>query len=214
MRKLLFLFTLSFLSLSLFSQEQGSSKSDFPFHRHQFQFGVGDPVFANLFNPYFYDYNNSFYYYYDSWFNADEYTRWWATTPALTAQYQYRFNKWFWLGGMVSYQGTYFQRNNSFTEEKIGISRKHSITIMPAVRFSWVNKKIVTLYSGVALGVSFMFSLNEPGNYSQFQPYIAFQITGVGVEVGKKWYGFAEVGAGFKGIVCAGFGFRFNAKKD
>ncbi|MDL2308723.1 hypothetical protein LJC68_05585 [Bacteroidales bacterium OttesenSCG-928-B11] len=212
MRKLVYLGILLFLSVSLFSQEQGNSKSDFPFYRHEFQFGLGDPSFSSQFvpDPCCYGfYNNN-----TSWFANDEYVRWDVLTPVVTVQYKYRLKKWLWLGGMLSYHGSYFQRNDVLTDERIGVSRIHSIAIMPAVRFSWLNKKIVTLYSGVALGAAFSFAVNEPRDCFNIDPYFVLQLTYVGVEVGKKWFGFAEIGTGYKGFASAGFGFRFNAKNN
>lgn len=212
MRYSLFLFIFSFLSFPLFSQEQSSSKSDFPFHRHEFQFSFGDPVFPTQFTSDLYYYAS--YNHHESWFSNDEYIRWEVYTPAMTVQYKYRLKKWLWLGGMISYQGSFFQLNDVISDERIGITRAHSFAIIPSIRFSWLNKKIVTLYSGVALGAALSFVNNKPDDRLDIDPHFAFQLTYVGVEVGKKWFGFTEIGTGYKGFISAGFGFRFNANKD
>lgn len=202
-----------FLSASLFSQKQDVEKKITHFHWHELQFAFGDPFYSSMLNYFYYDpyYANTQY-----WFSEDTYTKWWAKTPAITALYRYRFRKWFWMEGMLSYQGSYFQNNNLITDERISISQQHCITIMPAVRFSWLNKKIVTLYSGVAFGATFLFHVNDPWSNSKlnFKLRPALQFTAIGVEVGKKWFGFAELGYGNKGIVAAGFGFRFYSKND
>ena len=42
--------------------------------------------------------------------------------------------------------------------------------------------------------------------------YCAFDLKFLGLSVGRKWFGFMELGYGSRGVINAGFGYRFNAK--
>ena len=81
---------------------------------------------------------------------------------------------------------------------------------MPSVRFTYLNRPWVRLYSSVDVGVGFFLSSTggsdgESGNKALF----AFNITPIGVSVGKKFYGLFELNAGYDAIVKVGIGARF-----
>ncbi|MCR4966000.1 MAG: hypothetical protein K6A41_10140 [Bacteroidales bacterium] len=88
-------------------------------------------------------------------------------------------------------------------------------TVMPSVRFTYLNRPWVRLYSGAEIGVGYLFNKNqdfskddseeEKGN--NFFP--AFNVNVFGVNVGKKFYGLFELNAGFESIVKVGIGARF-----
>ena len=99
---------------------------------------------------------------------------------------------------------------------------------MPDVRFSYLNRPHVTLYSGLSIGL-----LLTRGNYyrgtvyddiwfsvvpeDSFYPekihtsvFSAFQLTAFGVKAGgNHWFGSFELGAGIKGFVNLGVGYEF-----
>lgn len=94
------------------------------------------------------------------------------------------------------------------------------ISIMPAVKLQWFNKKVVGMYSKVALGASIMavpktIDVEVDGQHQtesmDRMPSIApaFQINPICLEVGgDKIRGFLEAGWGMQGLVMGGL--RFN----
>ena len=77
------------------------------------------------------------------------------------------------------------------------------------------------MYSSFGLGLAIYiddtyysdkFYTTKTRNYDETSYAPAFHLTAVGIHVGKKWYGFAELGFGYKGIIQAGFGYNFNSK--
>ncbi len=175
--------------------------------RHELQFGIGDHVmYMNEV------YDNYYYYYHErdvNWFDSDVYTKTRMYTPAFSATYHYRLLKWLSIGGFFSYAGAFATKENIITEENISC-KDHFIAIAPSIRFTYLNRKYVTLYSGLAVSMTWQFSVDDAG----MKPwtYVRGQLTGIGVSVGQKWFGFTELGYGNKGIVTAGFGYRFNSK--
>lgn len=219
------------LTLSLNAQEEPSWKETLP--RHDFQFGIGDPALLSygvgdvlLYNLNCNSAHCGYGYYFggdaDSWFYNDVVNTLTFATPTLNFEYRYRFAKWFWFGGAVSYTGIFKQYKDRITKETLARTGMHYVSIMPSVRFSWLNTKYITLYSGLSLGCTIAFGREYwpdiPNNDIEYDLFsgVGFcgQLTAVGIQGGKNWYGFAEVGFGHQGFVKAGFGYKFNKKKS
>ena len=227
----LFLILAMGMAFSLHAQEEPSWKETLP--RHDVQFGLGDPsIMATgvgeylLFNLNCNSAHCGYDYYFggdaDSWFHNDVVNTLTFITPTINFEYRYRFAKWFWFGGAISYVDLHKQYKDRVTKETIASTNVHYISIMPSVRFSWLNQKYITLYSGLSfgctIGVGREYWPDLPDNNIDYDPFggVGFcgQLTAVGIQGGKNWYGFAEIGLGHQGIVKAGFGYKFNRKKS
>ena len=216
MKRIFLIITLVSLGLSLSAQEDTPSWKE-TLQRHDIQIGIGDPILPAIASGHYIIFRGC-YTDYDrtaaNWFSPDTYKGIYST-PNISIGYKYRLAKWFWLGATVSYTGMYDVNYDRVTNEKLSTQSDHIITIMPSVRFSWLNKKYVTLYSGLSLGYALDLyqrkSATDP--YTECSHGAGFQLTAVGVHVGRKWYGFTEVGIGFQGFIQAGFGYNFNSKK-
>ena len=193
------------LLAGLYAQEQPADWRQ-TMKRNEFSLSVGDPVFANWTR--FVDFSSAR----GSWLEIPTTTDVYTTLP-ITLSYRYRLLKWLWLGGDISYCGFFGTSRNIYTGEPMYRYRENTVCIMPAVRFSYLNREHVTLYSGFASGLKFGFSKA----YNEKQSYVRlpFQLTLFGVSAGSQsWFGFAEVGVGNEGFAKAGFGYRFNAKRQ
>lgn len=180
------------------------------FKRHEFTLGVGDPARVNYFRNRVGTLAN---YYPEVWLQNQVYFGNVYTSCPITLGYRFRVLKWLWVGGDVSYCGFFGAFKDRYTDQKVGDYRDHFISIMPAVRFSYLNRDHVTLYSGIAGGFALEYCKSYP-DYKAHNNHLAFQLTLFGVSAGnQRWFGFAELGCGFKGYVNAGFGFRFQTKK-
>jgi hypothetical protein len=104
---------------------------------------------------------------------------------------------------------------NDDNQKKQGDINVDSYGLMASGTFSYLNREYIQLYSGLSMGVglrresfdkestsSMMFESNSSTRF-------AYQITGIGVRLGGKLAGFAEVGYGYKGIVSTGIAYRF-----
>lgn len=233
MKRAILILMMVFLGWSSSAQDTLSWKQTL--QRHDIYFGIGDPLFAGLTNDRFpifskcgYGFfskcsNNQGPHYATDWFSPDTYSSGVMATPTISIGYKYRIVKWFWLGATVSYTGFFETIYDRVSNKKYSTLNSHILTIMPEVRFSWLNKKYVTLYSGIGLGVNFIF---DDVYYSENTAHIKAghrtdyvghsftgQLTFAGVHVGREWYGFTEIGIGTRGIIQAGFGYNFISKK-
>ena len=78
------------------------------------------------------------------------------------------------------------------------------LTVLPQAKFTWVNREMVRLYSSLGLGVT-------AGEFDGVSDcYLAGQAVLLGISVGRRLVGFAELGSGsmyMGGMI--GVGYRF-----
>ena len=83
-----------------------------------------------------------------------------------------------------------------------------ALYVLPTYRLYYLNKDMVRLYGNVSLGLTSYFNTDISG--SRYIPQVAFNISPIGVEVGRRWFGFAEIGLGT--VYCGvslGAGYKF-----
>ncbi|MCM1151194.1 MAG: hypothetical protein NC209_05520 [Alistipes sp.] len=138
------------------------------------------------------------------------------TDGAWSLSYDYRIKKWFDAGLTLSYYGEYGSSFRwSYRDEAwsyVGRNYDFCLTVMPLVRFTWVNRKWVRMYSTLGLGVSFEFGHDALDAMRFRETLVAFQFTPIGIAVGRSLFGFAEVGIGAQGCLMMGVGYKFKPK--
>ena len=80
-------------------------------------------------------------------------------------------------------------------------------SLLPNVKWNWMNLKVVSFYSRLGAGAS--FSRSEVGGESGKSTQFAFQVSPVGVEVGGRVAAYAEAGIGTSGCLLVGVRYRF-----
>lgn len=91
------------------------------------------------------------------------------------------------------------------------------ISVMPSVRFTYLNRPWVRLYSGVDLGACYLLNTSNFDSQKESQEsdnkssnfVFAFNVTPIGINVGKKFYGMVETNIGYEAFIKAGIGVRF-----
>lgn len=130
-------------------------------------------------------------------------------TGSLFAEYTFQAQKWLEVGANISYANIHYTSYDRITDAKLGTFSHDYVGLMLTARFNYLNKGIWRLYGQISLGAMCDITTNgNYGSYTQWSPN--FQLTFLGVSVGKKYYGFLEFPAiGSLGFVNAGFGIRF-----
>ena len=198
MKRIIFIVAILLSTLGLKAQK------DTTFYRHEVRASAGGAILATVFWTA------------ESWgdrrFDAALYAN-------VSFAYFYRPVKWFWVGGnFVNYAGDRIYYNmreyypdgrfRDFEKSKI----KYCAAIAPEIRFSYLNRKSVILYSALSGGIGW-----ENGYDFQYRKYPKkhgyFQITyfGFSCNFGKNRNGFigGELGIGFKDFLCIHGGYRF-----
>ena len=218
MRKigLLSVLLFSMFAVTFAQEEEQDWRQVFP--RNEFSLGIGDPAFANLQRGSIWE--KLLWCHFDryqsdtlgNWFDPGIYHSNYIATCPISLGYMYRLRKFLWLGGSVSYMGVFGKVFDARDDSFLYNHTETQIAFLPAVRFSYLNKKYVTLYSGLSTGFLLNFEKENGSTDVYFHP--TFQLTAFGVSVGRKFLGYTEVGVGYKGFITAGIGYRFNAKKN
>ena len=96
---------------------------------------------------------------------------------------------------------------------KYGDFSESHVTLAAEADYRWVKQEMVQLYTGLGLGYTFN---RETGTYNDTgetdvnsSGNFAFQITPVGLRVGRQLGFFTELGFGYKGILNFGLSYRF-----
>ena len=118
------------------------------------------------------------------------------------------FREWFYFGGSLIWSGGFIPVHYSPTHQRVSAFTSTNITIMPTVRFAWLRRGIVQLYSGVGLGLAIGY--NENLNYNETLANVAYDVTFIGLSVGRDLFGYIDISAGNRGVISAGIGYRFN----
>lgn len=211
MKKTFFTLMLALAVTAAFAQneEEPDWRTELP--RHEIGFCIGDPAIALLYRPSTFGWNNDGYTP-DDWFLDDKFYHGprYATCP-LTFHYMYRAAKFLWLGFDFSYMGVYSKLYREWDDAQFGWMNEHYLTLMPKIRFSYFNRKYVTMYSGISTGITVgLIEPEFPAGFLSVRVRPAVQATFYGISVGRTWYGFAEVGCGYNGFIRTGFGYHFN----
>ena len=127
-----------------------------------------------------------------------------VTIPALTLEYEHNVKRWLGLGvkGVVGFK--------THAERHVGTNKlftRHSYVVSSAMfnmRFSWLHRNYVSMYSSLGVGVT---SHNSTSGYTEVHPIV--DVTWVGLQVGRQVYGFAELGGFIGGCFRGGIGVRF-----
>lgn len=139
-----------------------------------------------------------------------------AKIPSVGLSYTYRAKRWCEVGAVVAYTGSFNKRYAVDGDYCVGSCKEHFLIVMPTVRFVWLRRDLVRMYSSVSLGIvgSWMrtnYDYTSPLCIGSLMP--AFEAIPIGLSVGRQVFGFAELGYSDRGWLNVGVGFRFNSKK-
>ena len=208
-------------------------------YRHEIKLEICDPYMLALFDRYFV-------YVYPRGLSPVEYRDnnllgfSYQISPLYALSTHFRVNKWFWFGMTVGYahindiesrspllDNTHGVEPPETNTGPICIRRYNAFIFMPELRFSYLNREHLTLYSGISIGITKFygkFTILNIAEEGPIHPYFttdehsnnaptlfaSAHITLIGLKLGwKHWFASAELGAGFKGIGSVGIGYEF-----
>lgn len=201
----------SFSKHRAIKQAQPHWSFDKSLYRHEFRFGVSDPLGFTYLRELFgsptilgepiYGISPTKYIF----------------TPVFSLDYHYRASKWFWLGLTAGYN-LYKEKGSGEPEHLTWQYKEHHFLIMPSLRFSYLNRPHLTFYSGLSVGFYIKHGreyrdddlLIRPITTDHNRVFSAFQLTAFGLKAGAKhWFGSFEAGFGIKGFANLGVGYEF-----
>jgi hypothetical protein len=128
-------------------------------------------------------------------------------------EYFYHFKPWLGVGVITTY-GQLVQDGYK-GDDKVGKKSNYYFTALPAVKFDWLRRDVIGLYSKLGAGVTMrretreFYGENAKHDTDKTDFHFNWQVSIIGVEVGKRLRGFAEGGFGEQGVLLAGLRYRF-----
>ncbi|MCR4736792.1 MAG: hypothetical protein K5846_01365 [Bacteroidales bacterium] len=192
--------------------------------RHEIKFDVCDPTGVMLFDRYFVFIYPEGMYPNHAWRSPS-----FRTTPVFSLSSHYRVAKWFWVGLSLSYAYYTDQQSHLYESGVTGLCERkfHTYAIMPDIRFSYLNRPNVTLYSALSVGMASFFGETNSSNLTypehrhpwfsdalnrDHEPslFSMLHVTLFGLKASyKHFFGSLELGAGYKGLGSIGVGYEF-----
>ena len=150
------------------------------------------------------------------WFGEDCYGCFDVVSPALSLSAHHQLKRWLQLGFLSAFQIQEGGRYDRPTGERLGNLSKAHFFLAPSVRFTYLNFKYFSMYSGVSAGLQ----LTHREGYDALPEYADYPVDGwqltdfghltfLGMRWGNRMYGSVELGYGARGIFSAGVGCRF-----
>ena len=140
------------------------------------------------------------------------------SSGALCLGADYVFARWFALSADLSATVVWHDVCDGVSGHKTGTKSGVVLCLMPQAKFIYLNRPTVRLYGKLGLGVVKYFGFDRR-NWDSVDGDVQFydnsftpgiQSAPFGIELGRKFFGFAEIGVGtlYRGI-SAGLGYKF-----
>ncbi len=135
------------------------------------------------------------------------------TSGGYALSYMYSPVKWFSVGLYAGYVCQWETTHLRATKAVVSkISERH-LMLVPTARFTYLNRPLVRLYSSIGVGVGFCRerTRNVDGHIeaNRNERFCPAEVTILGVSVGRRLFGFAELSTGSMGVCAAGIGYKF-----
>ncbi len=132
----------------------------------------------------------------------------------LTFNYQYHFTKKHSIGFTASWLGRYITNYTSKlrTNEVINTKGWENIfTLCVNYRFTYYHKNTISLYTGIHVGFGLKFIEQKLLFITEKSIYLmpGIQVTGFGIEAGKRHCYVGELGFGSQGVIKMGYRYKF-----
>ena len=149
-----------------------------------------------------------------------------AKTGNIFATYRYCINKRLDLGltlGMEALSLSHYTHPDLGAPQLLGKYKASITTIAAEIKLVYCEGKVVQFYGFIGMGARYfqekqteyaaagIYPQNSDLQVTPF--FVNTQWTPLGLRVGKRFYGFAELGVGYKGLLNVGVCYRMDKKK-
>lgn len=131
---------------------------------------------------------------------------------SLSLLWSMRVGRSWEVGTTLSYAAFYDGLWRNSDNRKVGTLREYNLSLIPSVRYLWMNRSRFRLYSGLEAGVQ--LGLRHGFFEEQLRSRVVGtgQVTFLGLTVGRKFFFTTELGVGCRGVLNAGFGWWLDSK--
>lgn len=130
-------------------------------------------------------------------------------SPSISLSYHYDLNSHWAAGAYMGYAGCYQNMHNNAGGSPLSKYRDHYLFILPTMRLYYMYRPAVRLYGEMGFGAYIRWKKDFGEDSYSCHMDACGQITVFGISVGKKVFGFGELGYGILGVCRFGIGYRF-----
>lgn len=141
------------------------------------------------------------------------------TLGAIGVGFDYAVCKWFSVSMDLALTSFWRDRFDAVSNTSVGTDKAFAFYLLPRAKFMYLNHRTVRLYASFGAGAVFYNGFDKLSYRYEDSSGVHFvdhslracaQITPIGVEFGRKLFGFAELGAGSLYVgMQAGIGYKF-----
>lgn len=125
---------------------------------------------------------------------------------SISAEYFYKTKPWLGVGGIVAYGNS--KKDIFIAGTKSDQYKNNYFTVMPAVKFDWLRREHIGLYSKLGIGAT--IRTMKYNDSSDSEVHVNWQVSALGFEFGSPSFrGFVELGFGEQGTALAGLRYKF-----
>lgn len=189
-------------------QAQKASTTNNPYPKHEFSIGIGYyTTHSNLGGTPVMELDKSIP---AHEYNSGKYTlSGERETVSIDLGYHHHLFKQWSVGIQAAWQQNYRHKYDIISNEKRGSCRIHNFTLMASCRYYYSITPLEQFYSGLSVGTEDRInrSFYDTDFNHRIKPIV--HVTLFGAMVGKRLYGYAELGVGVLGVLRCGAGYRF-----
>lgn len=127
------------------------------------------------------------------------------STANIGVEFDFILKRWLTLSVGVYGEGVWRTAYDGMTGSSMGVKHGALVAILPQARFTYLSKERVKLYSAAGVGLAMGGIQGD-----SFHCIPTFQTVPFGVTVGRRFFGFGELGLGLTYCgINAGIGYRF-----
>ena len=134
-----------------------------------------------------------------------------SSSGTITAGYHRYLGKIVAVGVLATIDA--IRHTVEFDKETSFRSSATVVSLMPAINFHYIRTSLFSVYGGGSAGaVAWIYTTDYTDNSlnaSGIKWMFAYQLTLIGMRVGKEVGGFIEMGCGYQGMVKAGLSLKF-----
>lgn len=128
--------------------------------------------------------------------------------PVFSLMGEYKFRRNVSLGLEAAYTHLGNDYYDPFTDEYTGVYSRHTLCLMPGIKYRYFFKRYFSLHSGVSAGAALQFG--KDGSESILGVIPAYQLVPIGIRVGSDLYAILDYYMGNIAFgVRFGIGYRF-----
>ncbi len=135
-------------------------------------------------------------------------------TPTFSCGFLYEVSDVISVGANIFYSTEINKTIRTYDLQTLTHHRQSFMGFVPILRFSWLNKKMFSLYSAVSLGTGLSTYREKKFMRAHLNLHPLGELTFFGVKFGNRIYGFSDISLSRMSYLKFGVGYKFLNRKE